>query len=304
MITGLPGSGKTREAMSVIDLILAQSGRVKPAVFVITPTEEWKGFASAHSMFFVKAYADATPINFFRCPGRMDVRKFYGDLAMILASASNAGPYQNPMEKCMLNAFKVAFKDERDPDPASVYNQIEESIVRYHGKRTNAGIKYTKHGENIKSSLEDLRGILSMPQYCVKNGIRMEDLLESVAVFDLSSASTNVKRHLYALILNQIYSLASQFDLNGDGELRLLICIEEAQTIFGGIESPAVRDIKQRIQDFRKQGVGIILLTHSVSDIEVGIRRLCQLKLYLKQAADTAQIAAKDLILGMWSRMM
>ena len=137
-----------------------------------------------------------------------------------------------------------------------------------------------------------------MPQYCVKNGIRMEDLLESGAVFDLSSASTNVKRHLYALILNQIYSLASQFDLNGDGELRLLICIEEAQTIFGGIESPAVRDIKQRIQDFRKQGVGIILLTHSVSDIEVGIRRLCQLKLYLKQAADTAQIAAKDLIFG------
>ena len=156
VITGLPGSGKTREAMSVIDSVLAQSGRVKPAVFVITPTEEWKGFASAHSMFFVKAYADATPINFFRCPGRMDVRKIYGDLAMILASASNARPYQNPME-AMLNAFKVAFKDEKDSDPASVYNQIEESIVRYHGKRTNAGIKYTKHGENIKSSLEDLR---------------------------------------------------------------------------------------------------------------------------------------------------
>ncbi len=98
--------------------------------------------------------------------------------------------------------------------------------------------------------------------------------------------------------MNQIYALASQFDLNGDGELRLLICIEEAQTIFGGIESPAVRDIKQRIQDFRKQGIAIILLTHSVSDIEVGIRRLCQLKLYLKQAADTAQIASKDLIFG------
>ncbi|MGA2800679.1 MAG: hypothetical protein ABSE71_05140 [Candidatus Micrarchaeaceae archaeon] len=298
VITGLPGSGKTREAMSIIDLILAQAGRKRPAVFIITPTEEWKGFASVHNMFFVKAYADSTPINFFRCPEGMDVKRFYGDLAMILASASNAGPYQNPMEKCMLNAFKVTFRDERNPDPTSVYDQIEESIIRYHGKRTNVGVRYTKHGENIKSSLEDLRGILSMPQYCVQNGINIEDFLEKGAVFDLSSASTNVKRHLYALILNQIYALASQLDLNGDGELRLLICIEEAQTIFGGIESPAVRDIKQRIQDFRKQGIAIMLLTHSVSDIEVGIRRLCQLKLYLKQAADTAQIASKDLIFG------
>ncbi len=298
VITGLPGSGKTREAMSVIDSVLARLEGKKPAVFVITPTEEWKGFAEVHDMFFIKVHTDATPINFFRCPGNVDVKKFYGDLAMILASASNAGPYQNPIEKSMLNAFKIVFSEERSPSPISVYSEIEESIIKHHGKRTNVGIKYTKHGENIKSSLEDLRGILSMPQYCVSEGIKIEDLLDNGAVFDLSGASTNVKRYLYALILNQIYSIASQFDLNGDGELRLLICIEEAQTIFGSIESPAVRDIKQRIQDFRKQGVGIMLLTHSVNDIEVGIRRLCQLKLYLKQAADTAQIAAKDLIFG------
>lgn len=284
--------------MSLIDLLLSEKETCRPAVFVITPTEEWKGFALQHGMSSIKMCVDSTPINFFRCPPNIEAEQFYGNLAMILASASNAGPYQNPIEKCMLNAFKRAYSENRTPDPSSIYDEIERSIVRYHGSRTNVGIKYTKHGENIKSSLEDLRNILSMPQYCIKDGIRIEDLLERGVVFDLSSASVGARRHLYALILNQIYALTSGYDANGDDELRLLICIEEAQTIFGSIESPAVRDIKQRIQDFRKQGIGIMLLTHNVSDIEVGIRRLCQIKLYMKQAADTAKLAAQDLIFG------
>ncbi len=48
------------------------------------------------------------------------------------------------------------------------------------------------------------------------------------------------------------------------------------------------------VQDFRKRGIGLLLLTHSVTDIDVGIRRLCQLKIYLKQAPDAAQAAARD----------
>lgn len=297
IITGLPGSGKTREAMSIMDSVLTRDhyGK-KPSVFVITPTAEWKNFALAHGMFFIKPYDDNTPINFFRCPETIEIEKFYGNLAMILSSAANAGPYQNPMEKCILNAFRKIYNQSRKPDPIEVYEEIEESIIKYHGKRIANGIKYTKHGENIKSALENLRGILTMPQYCIEEGIKLEDFLDRGAVFDISNASVNAKTQLYALILNQIYALTSNFDTNGDDELRLVICLDEAQTVFGATDSPAVRDIKQRIQDFRKQGIGLILLTHNVSDIEVGIRRLCQLKLYLKQAPDIAVIASKDLI--------
>ncbi len=296
IITGLPGSGKTREAMSILDSLISKNDNKKPAVFIITPTSEWKDFALAHNMYFIKLCQDDTPINFFRRPKTIEIERFYGNLAMILSSAANAGPYRNPMEKCMLNAFRRSYKESDEPEPTKVYEEIEESIVRYHGKRTSSGIKYTKHGENIKSALENLRGILSMRQYCVKDGIKIEDFLEQGAVFDVSAASYNTRTQLYALVLNQIYAIAANLDTNGDNELRLVLCLEEAQTVFGDEDSPAVQDIKQRIQDFRKQGIGLILLTHNVNDIDVGIRRLCQLKLYLKQAPDTAVIASKDLI--------
>jgi len=295
IITGLPGSGKTREAMSILDSVLAYGNR-ETAVFVITPTNEWKEFASAHNMFLVRLYEDNVPINFFRCPKTIEKEKFYGNLAMILSSAANAGPYRNPMEKCMLNAFRKVYGSSDQPDPVRLYNEIEESIIKYHGKRTGSGTKYTKHGENIKSALENLRGILSKPQYCVENGIKIEDLIKHGAVFDISGTSDNTRAQLYALVLNQIYALSSNFDTSGDDQLRLMICLEEAQTIFGDDRSPAVQDIQQRIQDFRKQGIGLMLLTHNVNDIDVGIRRLCQIKLYLKQAPDTAIVASKDLI--------
>lgn len=296
LITGLPGSGKTREAMSIIDSLELSEQKKKPAIFIITPTTEWREFASEHRMFFVKLYEDSTPINFFRCPNTIETEKFYGNLAMILSSAANAGPYRNPMEKCMLNAFRKIYAQTTIPEPTQVYNEIEESIIRYHGRRTSAGVKYTKHGENIKSALENLRGILNREQYSVRDGIKIEDFLENGAVFDVSAASSSTKTQLYALVLNQIYALTNNFDANGDNELRLVICLEEAQTIFEDPDSPAVQDIKQRIQDFRKQGIGLILLAHNVTDIDVGVRRLCQIKLYLKQAPDTALLASKDLI--------
>jgi len=295
IITGLPGSGKTREIMSILDSLLRNKHK-KPAVFVVTPTSEWKDFAFSHSMFFIKIYEDSTPINFFRCPETINSERFYGDLAMILSSAANAGPYRNPMEKCMLNAFRRVYNQNKTPDPIKVYKEIEESIVTFHGKRTGNVIRYTKHGENIKSALENLRGIINKEQYGVEDGLRIEDLIDNGAIFDFSNASANTKRQIYALILNQIYSLVSKFDTNGDNELRLVICLEESHTIFGDPDSPAVQDIKQRIQDFRKQGIGLILLTHNVTDIDTSIRRLCQLKLYFKQAPDTAAVASKDLI--------
>ncbi|MGC8651795.1 MAG: hypothetical protein ACP5UH_00890 [Candidatus Micrarchaeia archaeon] len=293
IITGLPGTGKTTEAMAIADQLLLKNP--KPKVLIIAPTEEWAGFAVAHGMHLIRLYKDAVPINFFRRPQCISKEKFYENLAMILASASNAGPYQNPMEKCMLNAFRKVYENDDAPDPIDVYDSIEESIIELHAKRTNAGIKYSKHGENIKSALENLRAILSRPEYAAQHGATIEALLEEGVVFDISNASSSTKQYLYALILNQVYAIASGFDTNGDMELRLAIFLEEAQTIFGDKESTAVQDIKQRIQDFRKQGIGLIMLAHNVNDIESGIRRLCQLKLYLRQASDVAPIAAKDL---------
>lgn len=299
IITGLPGSGKTREVMSVIRSLFDYYAGKKPAIFIITPSNEWQNFALSHDMFFIKLYRDSTPINFFRCPNTIEVEKFYENLAMILSAAANAGPYRNPMEKSLLNAFRKVYNIDNIPNPISVYEEIEESIINYHGKRSAGGdVKYTKHGENIKSALENLRGILAKPQYCVKNGIRLEDFVDNGAIFDVSATSGGTRAQLYALILNQIYAIAGRFDTNGDNELRLLICIEEAQLIFKEEDSPAVEDVKQRIQDFRKQGIGLVLITHNVNDIDIGIRRLCQLKLYLKQAADTAVLASRDLIFG------
>ena len=66
--------------------------------------------------------------------------------------------------------------------------------------------------------------------------------------------------------------------------------------IFGKEDrSAATTDLKQRIQDFRKKGVGLMMITHNVTDIEPSIRRLCQTKLYFRQSSDIAKFAADDL---------
>ncbi len=293
LITGLPGSGKTMEAMHISDRVI-NSGQCPS--FIIAPTEEWNSFAISHGMNLIRLFSDSLRINFFRCPPTAKKEKFCQDLSVILSSASGAGPYKRPMEKCMLNAFVRIYASTPNPDPVDVYCEIEESIIKLHGKRTNTGIKYTKHGENIKAALENLKIILNDPKYSTNNGIKFEELLAGGAVFDMSATSIATRSFLYALILNQLYAITSSFDTTGDDKLRMFICVEEAQIIFKEEDSPAVEDLKQRIQDFRKRGVGIMLLAHNISDIDLGIRRLCQTRLYMKQAPDSAYLAAKELI--------
>ncbi len=296
IVSGLPGSGKTSEAMGIISQLNSDETIPKTKIVVLAPTNEWSEFGYANKMNVVRLCNDRTPINFFKPPKGVDRGHFYQDLAMLIASASESGPYQKPLEKCLLNAFRRYYGTHDETDPTKLFNEIEESIIELHGKRTNVGVKYTKHGENIKSSLEGLIEILQFKEYSGTEGLDIEKAIDQGLVFDVSAISVQMKVFFYALILNQIYALASKFALDGDDKLRLLICVEEAQMLFKDPKSATVIDLKSRIQDFRKLGVGLMLLVHSVTDIDSGIRRLCQLKLYLKQSPDVAETAAEDLI--------
>ncbi|MGC8567893.1 MAG: ATP-binding protein [Candidatus Micrarchaeia archaeon] len=292
IITGLPGSGKTFEAMSIISQILDST---EAKVVIISPSHEWNSFAIDKGIKIIRLFDNSTKINFFNCP--IDSKeKFYEDLALLIATASHSGPYQDPIEKCLLNAFRFAYSSTYTPNPTVVYSYIEDSIIKFHGKRTNTGVKYTKHGENIRSSLENLRSILSRWEYSSPRGLDFSDTISHSVVFDLSNVSGSFKPYIYALILNQIYSISSQFDNEGDNSLRLIILIEEAQILFDQDSNAAIEDLKRRIQDFRKQGISLILITHSITDISVEIRRLCQNKLYFKQPSDVASLAAKDFV--------
>jgi hypothetical protein len=50
------------------------------------------------------------------------------------------------------------------------------------------------------------------------------------------------------------------------------------------------------MQDFRKRGICMMLVTHNVTDIDDTLRRLCQIKMYFRQNSDIAKYAANDLI--------
>lgn len=294
LITGLPGSGKTFAAMNLVSQV-SRKGRTKVAV--ISPTPEWSAFGADIGMKVVKLYADDSKINFFNCPEYASKEKFYENLAMLLAQASNAGPYRNSMEKCLLSAFSKVYAKTRNPDPTEVYCEIEEAVIQYHGKRSKTGVKYTKHGENITAALENLRIMLMKPQFAYPVKTKFADIAANDVIFDLSLVSNNMKPFFYALLLNQMYALTEELDAYGDDELRVLICLEEAQLVFDNNEqSAATLDLRQRIQDFRKKGVGLLLITHSVTDINLRIRRLCQTKMYFRQSSDSVKTAAVDLI--------
>lgn len=294
LITGLPGSGKTFAAMSLICQI---AENCKAKVVIIAPTEEWIPFGIENKMEVVKLYGYGTKINFFKCNDSVSVERFYENLAMLMANASNSGPYRNSIEKCLLSAFSKAYAATRNPDPVEVYGEIEEAVIEQHGKRSNVGVKYTKHGENIRAGLESLRLMLQKPQFAYQEGVSLSKLFEKGVVFDLSNVSNSMKPFYYALILNQVYAYADTLDLRGDDKLRMLICLEEAQIVFDNNEqSAATLDLRQRIQDFRKKGIGLVLITHNVTEINLRIRRLCQTKMYFRQSADAVKIAAGDLI--------
>ncbi|MEM0154708.1 MAG: hypothetical protein QW814_02635 [Methanothrix sp.] len=294
IISGLPGTGKTSEAMGIISQLSSQE--MKPKIAVIAPTNEWENFGKSRGMHVIKLCSDGIPINFFMPPNGVEIKRFYQDLSMLLASASESGPYQKPLEKCLLNAFRRYYSNNKSIDPISIYKEISESIIELHGIRSNTGVKYTKHGENIKSSLEGLIEILQFPEYSGNESISISELLKDGIIFDVSEVSVQMKSFFYALILNQLYSETSKFDTNGDGSLRMLMCVEEAQLLFKDPKSATVMDIRSRIQDFRKLGVGLMLLVHSITDIDQDIRRLCQSKIYLKQPTDVAKKAVEDLV--------
>ncbi|MDE1856022.1 MAG: ATP-binding protein [Candidatus Micrarchaeota archaeon] len=294
IITGLPGTGKTFASMSLLSKLHKEKGA---STVVISPTKEWADFAKSNGLYLVKIYNSNIPINFFRCENAILRDKFSENLAMLIASASNAGPYQNSMEKCLLAAFRKVYGKDLCPDPTKLYSAIEEEIIEQHGKRTKKGtVKYTKHGENVKAALEGMRHIISRPEFSSVMGIDFAEVFGKGAVFDLSDVSNSMKQFFYALILNQLYAFLDSFDERGDNDLRVEIALEEAQLIFSHMEtSPVVVDLKQRIQDFRKRGVGLLLITHSITDVTASIRRLCQTKFYFRQSADVAKYALTDL---------
>jgi hypothetical protein len=294
LITGVPGTGKTFAAMT---LIAASKRLHAQKIVVVSPTEEWNAFGYENGAYVIKLYDSRVPINFFRCYAGINPERFYENLAMLLASASDAGPYRDSLEKCLLAAFHKVYKRISAPDPLEVYEAIEEAIVEQHATKTNVGVKYTKHGENVKASLENLRLMLNLPEFAFSKGADFGELLSKGVVFDLSRVSNKMKPFFYALILNQAYSFADSFDISGNDALRLLICLEEAQLIFRKEEkSAATADLKQRIQDFRKRGVGLMIIAHNAMDIEPGVRRLCQTKLYFRQSSDSSKYAADDLL--------
>jgi hypothetical protein len=293
IVTGLPGTGKTTVAMSLVSQLLNEK---KPGAVVVSPTAEWNGFGIEKGMQVIRIYENGTPINFFKCDSSINIERFYENLAVLLAAASGAGPYRNSMEKCLLSAFHKVYSGTRTPDPTDLYYEIEKAVIEQHGKRTNTEVTFTKHGENVMASLQHLRLMLMKAQFAYSQGVDFSKLIRKGVVFDLSNVSSGIKPFFYALILNQVYAFCESLDLLGDNDLRLAICLEEAQLVFANNEhSAATIDLMQKIQDFRKRGVGLILITHSVTDIHVGIRRLCQTKMYFRQSSDVVRYACSDL---------
>ena len=296
IISGLPGTGKTATAMNLIRQLSRESDA---SIVVLSPTGEWNAFGRSVGARVIKLYDGTVRLNFFKCDSGINIERFYENLAMLISSASNAGPYKNSLEKSLLSAFRKSYAATVSPDPAEVYACIENAVIEQHGKRSNVGVKLTKHGENVMAALQNLRLLLMNPQFAYCDGEDFSGLLRTGVVFDLSLVSNSMKPFFYALILNQAYGFADMLDTDGNDELRMLMCIEEAQLMLDREgESAATLDLEQRIQDFRKKGIGLMLIAHSVTDISPGIRRLCQTKVYFRQSADVAKYACGDLVFG------
>ena len=82
-----------------------------------------------------------------------------------MAAASSAGPYTRSLEKVLLAAFQKVYKNTQTPDPVSVYEAIKTAVIDQHAKRTNTSTEYTKHGENVRAALQNIRLMLMRPEF-------------------------------------------------------------------------------------------------------------------------------------------
>ena len=109
LVTGLPGTGKTKLTQSIMEQALALGSRVA----IVSPTGEWNGFGRKNTLRVLKLGNSNQRINFFKCEVP-NTRKFYENLAMLVAVGCNSGPYKNSVEKCLLSAFSKAYSRTKD----------------------------------------------------------------------------------------------------------------------------------------------------------------------------------------------
>jgi len=298
ILAGLQGSGKTNLALQLAKDALRQNSRV----IVFSTTQEWSALARMNEDLLVLRFSDENfPINLFRTPKGPSVQLYYQELAELLASSMDAGPYAAPLRAMMLNCFRKLYADNKDPNLKDVFEALFETASnRYRGN--------AQYETNIRASLELLRELMENPALSADRGLDVEDFMDKSIVFDFSGVSDLLRPLLYVVILAQVYAYSlSNFDERGNDELRLLIVQEEAQKVFGKSEkrnayeneqnAEAIHDTEIKLGDFRKHGIGLLFLTHFADRLDPGLVRHCQNHFIFKQDSEGATQAVSTLAL-------
>lgn len=304
LITGQQGAGKTTLAAMIASDCLKKG---IPAI-VITPNKEWVRLGkSSDRLLDVKV--GSVPMNFVRCPEGVPADIFREQLATHIANGMNAGPYTNPLQRTLINAFRTLYKKGSEPSLADVYQAANTSIDELFGVHFKKAVRYDKYGQNLFSSLENIRELLENDNF-QKDGVRIEDCFERGAVFDLSGISKMLRPLVYSFILCQAFSYAqSKFDEEGENELRLLIIMEEAHQTFRK-ESPesgkrnVTEELENELGSFRKHGVGLVLITHFADQLSEGIWRHAQNHFCFKQDIRGAKLAVEQLSFDVSDRQL
>jgi hypothetical protein len=304
LITGQQGAGKTTLAAMIASDCL---GKGIPAI-IITPNREWARLGRASDKILV-VKAGSVPINLVRVPEGVPADIFRQQLAMHIANGMNAGPYTNPLQRTLLNAFRTLYKKGSEPSLSDVYLAANEAIDELFGVHFNKAVRYDKYGQNLFSSLENIRELLENDNF-QRDGVRIEDCFERGAVFDLSGISKMLRPLVYSFILSQVFSYAqSRFDEEGENELRLLVVMEEAHQTFRK-ESPesgkrnVTEELESELGAFRKHGVGLILISHFADQLSEGLWRHCQNHFAFKQDIRGAKLAVEQLAFDSGDRQL
>lgn len=126
--------------------------------------------------------------------------------------------------------------------------------------------------------------------------VELSDLMKVVSGYGMINilAAEKLLRHptSYAAVMLSLINLLEELPEVGDGQLKLVICIDECHLLFDGMPNVLLNKYAQLIRLVRSKGVGLVMVTQSPSDIPDQILAQCNNKIQHKLNYFTPKEAA------------
>lgn len=290
VLVGVPGSGKTTMALS---LLLRLNERKIPFLAIEPSKEEYRALLDAIPNLAVYSPGNLNlcqlPLNPFLPPEGVTVDKY---IPVVFSAFQAAFSMESPLDSILMQAIRKAYLEYGwrgdstiDDKRARIFGLSEFVIVFKHL------IASSSYGNEVRGNIESggTFRLLSLIQqnhlvFDTDASVSISELLAGPVVLELNAiGSTEQKALVMALLLGKISAYVKSNYVSGH-ELRNVLMIDEAHVLLdsGGETGASERLIQDMVAEMRAYGLGLVIADQTPSRIGRNIIANTDLKIALR----------------------